>query len=967
MPGGQQPSGQQPSSGQMPGGQQPGGQPPPSGQMPGGQQPGGQQPPSGQMPGGQQPGEFPGMGPGKEGQFPGKGATEGQFPGTGGKSGEMGIPGEFPGMESGKEGEFPGTGAGKSAFSQFKLEPCPEGQTPSPSKPCLFSPKGELKQEFSFSHEGEKAKSFGRNALDALGKLEGLKGIDQSKKQELIQGTQTLVDELNKKLEQGDTAAIEQLQDQIRQKQQEATQAAPPSQFLKSFDQDLKEFNKFMPQAFGAPSTAGKPGEKGTKGTFPGFGLPFALGTTPSGVTQAPGLAQKGQLPPGQQKGGQQQFQQQQFAAAQSFDFTANSNIASRFAEKAKDACSGAEASEECGNLIAKMNQFNNVDELKFQQGQIKDLSQTEVQNNLNRFQTGLEKLETGFNKLEQFGFKVDDKYKKDIGKFRTVVEDSFKQNEQSDTKGLEKNIKQFGKFSSLTQGFSVFQQDAPPPTVRVNEELERTQAMSVFAQKALGEAKKYGLGKAASALEKNVGNALKLSSALQSGLEINDTSLITPAFDFMQQSQADLEGEMQKIYQEVGKKKYKEELAEKVKDADKAFDSFRELSNQVPKPFRKVWDTMLKGAEKSLQATEKAGKKEGAKEEKWAQSFSAGAQMKQFAEQFDLELPDEAKSFFEEEQADISGIEDKLGEDTKGIEVAKNLIANLPAGAAPHMQKTFAQLDPITLTLVGKVGQEKPEAMQSMVEKVAFMPEKLRVDVLTEHAEVLDEIGKVESEIKLLQEEVEDIDPTVITVLESKLDQVSQEILPPLYAAQVDDLAEALREQLAEVEDPIEAEGYIGNFVQTVDSYLTAADTLKVQEGMMPFTNVNEEHSLFDEAMTLKEEGALNSLKTANGKIDLKRKIQKKEFNAIINKAVGKSVLPTKARGTPKNIDLLANTFKAFNVTDLPKDSKQVVELAQSFGIEGITVANLSAPATVADALEVIGSIEQSAGALAL
>ncbi|MBI4272748.1 hypothetical protein HY621_02760 [Candidatus Uhrbacteria bacterium] len=911
------------------------------GTTPGGQQQGGQLGKPGET------GQFPG-GSAAEGKFPGQGATQGEFPGgPGGSQGQTGKPGEtgqFPGQGS-TEGQFPGKGAGQSAFSQFKLEPCAEGQSSTREQPCIFRPKVEVKQDFAHTLEGEKTRDLGQNVLGSLGQLERIKGVDNAQRQAFAERGDKL-QELQKKALSGDQDAKAQFEAEAKSFQSDVAQAVPTTKLVDSFLKDFSDQSKSAKSFFGGPQQQGQfPGQGTTQGKFPGQGA--TEGKFPGGAQAQKGGTQGATPFPSFDQG---------------FQFAADAQIGQKYAQKAKTACATDQASEECTGFINKMTQYNKSDEIKFQQGNFKDLSESQITANLEKNQAKGELLTSGFQKLqESFGFKPPEKDKKLVSSFSSSLGKSLEGHEQGNQAGFEKGAKELGTFNSqLSERFSWFAQGAPPPSFQINEEMQRTQANLSFSSKALELASKWKV-KAPTSLAKTTEDATKLVSAVQTGTELNDTSLLAPAFDYMQQSGDSMETDMGKIFQDVGKKQFGQHLDTQRGEAGGVFKAMQGFSSQIPKAFQKTWNEGLKQAQASLTTASKADKKGDAQaeEEGLSQSFAAGANLKRLAEKFNVDLPEEVDSFFE--KPEVPGLQDKFDDDTKVGEAASAVLGKLPPGAVFAAQKMFAQMDPATLSLMAQAHNENPDALQEVVQRGAWLPEKAQVAVLKGQIEVQDVVNKVEEEIASIEEDLEvELSPALKQKVEEKLADLSDDLLPEGSNAAAQELLGAVRIQLAEVEDPIEAEAYLETLVANVDPLLESADAEKFELGYVPAKNISEDNPLYDDGMALKEGGDLKPLTGKDGKINYTKNISRNEYKNFFNEVVDKKIAPPKGRGTPKKGDVLKAGLAAFVGSDVPKDPNELVGLAETFGVENIKPEDLGKPATIGDCIEIFGSFKQ-------
>ena len=903
---------------------------------------------SGQFPGqGATQGQFPGGGA-TDGKFPGQGSTGVQCPGQGGKTGVGGQQGQFPGGPGGSQGqtgEFSGKSAGQSAFSQFQLGPCAEGQTSTKEQPCIFLPKVEIKQNFEHSSEGDKTRDLGQNVLGSLGQFERLKGVDSTQRQAFAERGDK-IQELQKKALSGDQEAKTQFEAEAKSFQSDIAQAVPTTKLVDSF---LKDFSDQSKSAQQGPQAGQFPGQGATQGKFPGQGA--TQGQFPGGAQGQKGTTQGATSLPSFDQG----FQ---------FGLAADAQIGQKYAQKVKEACTADSTSQECTGYINKMSQYNRTDEIKFQQGNFKDLSESQITANLEKSQAKGELLTSGFQKLqESFGFKPPENDRKLLSNYSSALGKSSEQHEKGDQSALQKGAQQIGQYNSqLTDKFSWFSTGTPPPSFQINEEMQRTQANLSLSSKALELASKYKV-KAPTSLTKTAEDATKLVSAVQTGTELNDTSLLAPAFGYMQQSGDSMEADLGKIYQDVGKKQFGQYMDTQRADAGGIFKAMQGFSSQIPKAAQKAWNDGLKQAQASLASASKADKKGDAQAEEdgFSQSFATGANLKSLAAKFNVDLPEEVDNFFE--KPEVPGLQDKFGDDTKVGEAASAVLSKLPHGAVFAAQKVFAQMDPLTLSLMAQGHSNNPEALQEIVQRSARLPEKDQAAVLKGQIEVQDAASKIEKEIASIEDDLGvELSSALKQKVEEKLADLSNDLLPEASNAAMQELLGTVRVQLAGVEDPIEAEAYLDTLVQNVDPLLTAADAQKYELGYVPAKNISEDSPFYNAGMALKAGGDLKSITAKDGKINYDKNISRNEYKIFFDDVLDKKVATPKGRGTPKKGDMLRAGLAAFGVVDLPKDATGLVALAGTFGVENIKPEDLGKPATIGDAIEVFGNLKQEA-----
>ncbi|MBI4250240.1 hypothetical protein HY622_01480 [Candidatus Uhrbacteria bacterium] len=955
--------GQQGQQGQLPGSQQ--GQQGQQGQFPGqsateGKFPG-QGATQGQLPGGQQGQQMPGQ-QGKEGQFPGQGATEGKFPGQGATQGQFPggqqgqqMPGQQGEQQMGKPGQVP------SAFESFKFEPCAEGQSPTREKPCLFRPKVEIQSEFAYSVEGEKTRNLGQNVFGSLDQLDRVQGFDPSQKQALLERGGQLK-ELEKKALAGDTEAKAQFEAEASKFQSEVAQAAPVNKLVDSYLKDFKDQSRsaesFQWQFGQTGQQQGQfPGQGATQGKFPGQG-------TTQGQFPGQGI-QKGATGTQQQKGGVSGMQPMP-PVDFGFQFAADAKIGQKFAERAKEACGADAASEDCSKAFEKMNQFNRVDEFNFQQGNFRNLTDTQLSANVEKNQAKGELLSTGLQKLqESFGFRVPDKDKKLASSFSATLNKIDQGVGGDDTKGLEKNFQQFGQQNTeLTQRFSWFAQGTPPPLAQVTDGLQRAQANISLSSKAFELAEKWKV-KAPKTLTQTAEDATKLVSAVQTATELNDTSLLAPSFDYMEQNRETLEKDMGDVFSKIGQKQYNQYIDESRKEATGIFKQMKELTKQMPSQFRSAWEGGLKNAEASLSTATKEAKKGDAtkKEDAWAASFVAGANLKKLAEKAGIDLPQTVEDFFVPE---VPGLGEKVEDATNVGQVASELFGKLPPSLFGSAQKMFTQLDPVTLSLMAEVNAKDPQNLQEVVHRSALLPQKDQLAVLKNQIEVQNQVGDVRAEIAAIESDLEvELDPKIKEKVEAKLADLSDDLMPGNAGETAQALLQAAHAQLTEVEDPLEAETYLETLVQNIDPLLAAADAEKYSLGYVPAKNVTEDSPLYDEGMALVEGGDLKPLLTKQGNLNLGEKMSRKGFTAFFNEVVDKKVKPPKGRKAPTKGDVIRSGLETFVGGTLPKDQGQLLQIAEIYGVANIKAQDLTKTATVADAIEVFGNMKLEASTL--
>lgn len=707
----------------------------------------------------------------------------------------------------------------------------------------------------------------------------------------------------------------------------------PPANFkLEDFNKDFKQFGNFtLPEK-------GFAGKSGQPVGFPGLTPP----EKGKGMASGPAFMNPDQA-----------------------EFAAHAQIAQKFAEKASSVCGENQQSDECLKLQQKIVAFNPLEDLKFQQlqqGTAKNIKPEEMKGVIGDRKADVEQFAQGISTLaEKYGLGALMKpFEQKAKQFGSFVEKAFTSTEKNDAKGLEKNVKEFGKFNDITNNFSVFNQN----TLSVDIMNERIAARQSFLDEASSIMNEVKDPKQRKALQQGVDTVGKLVNAAQDGKEQSDKTLFYTAADLMEQQSKTVEKAVFDYHFKKGNELFQTNMDNKLGEMPQVVNSLKGVESSIPKEFQSTYRKIVQEAQRLSDVAQKANTKGDNKqqEDAWKKSIAAATQAQHFAEKFNAQLTDQA--LISNLVSDATALDEKLGGKAGVKEATQQILKAVPQTHAYEAQKMLISLPITSLEQAATVFESSPEAVSRFAKISSSFPEKMRQAIFSEQIERVDSLNQLEEAKDLLVEEVEGVNEQTLESFDRSLELLENAVLPETVNEQAVELIDQLRDQLNEVEDSLEADAYVGSFVQAAGSLIKAASAEKLKQGLIPYSNIDEQNQLFAPAMELKEDGALKGIKVAkDGTLNVNRAVDRKEFGAVLSSAVGKKITP-KGRGTMKKADVVRDAISAYGISGAPKDQKQLAEFAQALGLD-VQADELGKKATVADMIKVTGQLEKSVGEL--
>ena len=307
-----------------------------------------------------------------------------------------------------------------------------------------------------------------------------------------------------------------------------------------------------------------------------------------------------------------------------------------------------------------------------------------------------------------------------------------------------------------------------------------------------------------------------------------------------------------------------------------------------------------------------------------------------------------------------IIGLEAKLG-NTQVKEFSK-IMKDISDEDNLNAKKLFTALDSQTLDLILQEKKRHQEAIKNIIAVSVKMPEKIREEFLKDKLDMLEEVNQID----IVKQKITKVKGMTQDALK-KVDELKKTLIDFNFPPEVHDKilvkVENFNDKLLSVQDPLEAEIYINTFRQEIQRLTREAMDEKFKKGMIPFKNIDEKNSLFDEAIQLKNDGAIRGDKQGN--IDLRKKLSRNDFSNILTNAVDRKINFTKGKQIIKEVDALRAVLNAYNIKPdfNTSDRNKLASFVDQVDLMDTNVSELNTVLTQEEAIELIGRAEEKWG----
>ncbi len=642
-----------------------------------------------------------------------------------------------------------------------------------------------------------------------------------------------------------------------------------------------------------------------------------------------------------------------------SVDLQAKIELSKQYLQKAEESLK--QKDEKTAQMyFQKARNFSPHQTTSFETGNVQNLAPEGINRMLTNIKDGLDRTATGFQKSEAAGIAVDPED-------RAAYETALTQYNNMQSSFTNQDYTKVGQVLHDMQGlklgdrFGNFRGHTPPPERMMNLNMMAEMGL-MHMSRGIEQASKMGVDTSSLTAKKT--QLESIITNIKTAKEAGDQVLMTQLFDELKELKKESREEMEKIFKESGKKHFQEQMSHGLKGAQEMINNLKKLIADLDA--KKVNTEKLKeflAEMEALYAKTMAAFESNDMtkvEENMRQGMAMGMKFREYMRDFVQVKPSfDFEGDFKDED-EIIGLESKLN--TNQVQEFDKIMQGIPDQDTFKAKKLFTSLDGQTLELILQEKKRHQEAMMNILATSVKMPEKIREEFVKDKLDMLSEVNQFDTTKKKIAA-VPGVSAESLKQVDELKKSLSNFNFPPDASDQMLKKVENFNDKLLTVNDPLEAEAYIKTFRQETDKIIRAAVEEKFKKGMIPFKNIDDKNPLFDEAMRLKNDGALTADKQGN--IDLNKQLNRNDFSAMMDNTMDKKLNLKKGRRVIREADAIRSVLDAYKIkTDFNRnDLKKLSSFANKIGLTDATAKDLRTPLTQEEAIELIGHADAKWG----